>query len=429
MRNIKNKMILIVLMFFTFLSTSFAYEEMNLNPYQQQTYTNMLTSNAQTFNQISLQKENTIQPPVLYNKNQYVNRYSENIFVNPPIDYNPKINMVKRHQRLTNPNHTYGQVYNDGSEDSYFLENAYISLSYINATAANEDGISSEIEDDNLPGNWSEYQNSFGKATGFSVSVGSDVAKNMRAELSYISLSGFEYSDYASQYRCNDLGDCEEEQFPKLEGGEIETNAFMLNFYYSLKNLTGNFLDGMIAPYVGVGFGFGKNKISDYVLYDGFGYLYDINGTIVRDYNDLIDSVTGAYICNPTTNLCGVEEFDGEIKYKGQTTQTFAWMYEIGLTVDFQNDFLLDVFYRYSNYGEIKTSGQTTAIYYTDNLYSGLDPINCQAQGGAIINAADDGTGGLCSIPGADSEGAYTDATEKGVVETQEIGIKLRYVF
>ena len=123
-----------------------------------------------------------------------------------------------------------------------------------------------------------------------------------------------------------------------VDGGAITANATMLNVYYNIDSYTGYLAGGSLRPYVGVGAGLSLNTIADYVVSDNHYYVE------VEDIAPLPDGV-----------LTGVSDI---IAYhNGGTNEQLAFMVEGGITTDLGGGIKFDLFARYTNLGNVKTSG------------------------------------------------------------------------
>lgn len=329
--------------------------------------------------------------------------------------------VINNTQRMSNPIPGYGEVqnpYTDSSKSGF-----YIGLGYINAKDSGN-GFVSDIQDDFIPGNWKSSGNNLGKGSGFSLSIGTQTSGNTRSELSYNSYSGLEYADFAQGgttiTQDADGQDVETfKEFQRDSGGGVNVDAFMFSSYYSLENMLGNFLNGMIKPYAGFGFGLGFVKVDDYTLKD--------------DYVTVIDSSDGSsnpecFAANGSVIDCSDVYENGTVQYQGNSSNNFSWNYEIGLSFDAGDNVLLDVFYRKSMYGDISTGGSATSTY---DLSWEFEVGAYEAQFGPCpgnVIQLEDGGPQYCSIDMGTST-TTESATESADIELEEIGIKLRTFF
>ncbi|MCT4552341.1 MAG: hypothetical protein N4A44_01605 [Alphaproteobacteria bacterium] len=329
--------------------------------------------------------------------------------------------VINNTQRMSNPIPGYGEVqnpYTDSSKSGF-----YLGLGYMNAKDKG-DGFVSDTEDAFIPGNWSKDGNNLGKGTGFSISIGTQTSGNTRSELSYNSYSGLEYADFAKGGTGTKLdADSNEveylKEYQKESGGGVNVDAFMFNTYYSLENMLGNFLNGMIKPYAGFGFGLGFVKVDDYTLKDT--YVTTVSSTVDGQNPE-------CFAANGSVIDCTDVYENGTVKYQGDSSNNFSWNYEVGLSFDAGDNVLLDVFYRKSMYGEISTGGSVTSSY---DLSWEFEVGAYEAQFGPCpgnVIQLEDGGPQYCSI-NMDKSNVTESATESADIELEEIGIKLRTFF
>ena len=168
------------------------------------------------------------------------------------------------------------------------------------------------------------------------VSVGSALNNDIRVDFSYTRYSGLSYPDHV--YTAEYTGAATVQT--AVEGGAITANTTMLNIYYNLDSYTGYLAGGSLRPYIGVGVGLSLNTIADYVVYDDTYY------TIIEDLNTTV-GVAG--------RLTGVSDIYAY--HNGGTNEQLAFMVEGGITTDLGGGIKMDLFARYANLGNVKTSG------------------------------------------------------------------------
>lgn len=168
------------------------------------------------------------------------------------------------------------------------------------------------------------------------VSVGSSLNNDIRVDFSYTRYSGLSYPDHV--YTAEYTGDATVQT--AVEGGAITANTTMLNIYYNLDSYTGYLAGGSLRPYIGAGVGLSLNTIADYVVYDDTYY------TIVEDLNTTVGKA-GV--------LTGVSDIYAY--HNGGTNEQLAFMVEGGITTDLGGGIKFDLFARYTNLGNVKTSG------------------------------------------------------------------------
>ena len=168
------------------------------------------------------------------------------------------------------------------------------------------------------------------------VSVGSSLNNDIRVDFSYTRYSGLSYPDHV--YTAEYTGAATVQT--AVEGGAITANTTMLNIYYNLDSYTGYLAGGSLRPYIGAGVGLSLNTIADYVVYDDTYY------TIVEDLNTTVGKA-GV--------LTGVSDIYAY--HNGGTEEQLAFMVEGGITTDLGGGIKFDLFARYTNLGNVKTSG------------------------------------------------------------------------
>lgn len=217
------------------------------------------------------------------------------------------------------------------------------------------------------------------------LSVGAAINNDVRVDFSYLRYSGLSYpgtvqsSDGAGGYVT-----------ATVEGGAITSNTTMLNIYYNIDSFTGYLAGGMLRPYVGVGVGISLNTIADYVVYDN---------TFYAEVDD-----PARY---PAGTLTGVS--DVYAYHNGGTQEQLAVMLEGGVTTELDGGLKLDLFVRYANLGDVKTSG-SIVVSQTEWLSTGgIDPYEEPAPYDSVFH--------------------YTNWYESGRLGIVDVGARLRLQF
>ena len=223
------------------------------------------------------------------------------------------------------------------------------------------------------------------------VSVGSALNNDIRVDFSYTRYSGLSYPDHV--YTAEYTGAATVQT--AVEGGAITANTTMLNIYYNLDSYTGYLAGGSLRPYIGVGVGLSLNTIADYVVYDDTYY------TIIED----LSTTTG--IAGRLTGVSDIYAY-----HNGGTNEQLAFMVEGGITTDLGGGIKLDLFARYANLGNVKTSGSII-----------LSQIEWLSTGTGL----DDGSGEVQAD--YDSVFHYTNWYESGRLSLIDVGARLRLQF
>ncbi len=214
------------------------------------------------------------------------------------------------------------------------------------------------------------------------ISVGASINNDLRIDFSYLRYSGIAYP---SMVKSSDgIGGYVD---AVVDGGAITSNVTMLNLYYNIDAYTGYLAGGMLRPYVGVGAGISLNTIADYVVYDG------------TFYSEMEPSVAGP------GDLTGIS--DVYAYHNGGTSEQLAFMVEGGLTTEMDGGIKIDFFVRYTNLGQVRTSG---SIILSQTEWLG------------------DGAGNEYPAD-YDSTYHYTNWYESGRLGTIDIGARLRLQF
>lgn len=214
------------------------------------------------------------------------------------------------------------------------------------------------------------------------LSLGAAINNDIRVDFSYMRYSGISYPSNVQS--SNGLGGYVS---ASVDGGAITANATMLNVYYNIDSYTGYLAGGSLRPYVGIGAGISLNTIADYVVYDS------------TFYSEMDPAYAGA------GDLTGIS--DVYAYHNGGTSEQFAFMLEGGLTTELEGGIKLDFFVRYSNLGQVKTSG---SIIVSQTEWLG------------------DGAGGEYAAP-YDSVFHYTNWYESGRLGLVDVGARLRLQF
>ena len=200
---------------------------------------------------------------------------------------------------------------------------------------------------DTPPGTFQQANFQADHVTPLQFSIGKAVTSNLRVDASYTRYGAVSVLDHAA---FSALGN----NFTS-GGGDVSSDAMMLNFYYSLDRLTGRFLYDRLSLYVGAGAGMARNEIADY-------YISDMTRT------------PGPGSWGPgTTPPAGtlIAENGPLTQHPGATTRDFAYMFEGGVTLDLDRGMELDFFMRWANLGRVQTSGTITTVIQ-DTVATGL---------------------------------------------------------
>ena len=217
------------------------------------------------------------------------------------------------------------------------------------------------------------------------ISVGAAINNDVRIDFSYLRYSGL---SYPKTVRTSDgAGGLVEAQ---VDGGAITTNTTMLNVYYNVDSYTGYLAGGSLRPSVGVGVGISLNTIADYVVYDSTFY-----SVLDPQYAE-------------AGQLTGVSDITAY--HNGGTVEQLAFMLEGGVTTELQGGLKLDMFLRYSNLGNIKTSGSII-----------MSQIEWLGDGSGAVD-------GEYQAP-YDSVYHYTNWYESGRLGMVDLGVRLRLQF
>lgn len=346
-------------------------------------------------------------------------------------------------------------AYNEKQGSKDFGTEYYIALGY-GMNQFEGSGLTSPLLD-----SMSNINYPLGDGKSFSIGFGAMANRQFKTEVEYSRLSGLEYGPdlTATDQICpypEDIDPTNGQFFsdcnnPLLveNGGKISSNNFSVNFYLSMSDLFGRFLGGMITPYVGGGIGIAFNSIDDYTVYDANGYAeapfagqkYSdvIPGNIVTcvaedpycdDYNSRADR--GTY-------SAGFWDYDGTLNHFGATTNSISWNVEIGLSFTLNKKTMLDVYAKRNSYGTVKSKDEVTAFYENVDIVksiiktdSGLTYRTCSDQAlelGYVYKDIPGGEGWCESLPFLTPTTIISDASEKGKIENNEVGLKLRLLF
>jgi len=146
--------------------------------------------------------------------------------------------------------------------------------------------------------------------------VGMSISDNLRIDASWMNYSGISMLGSAQQF-----------------GGNISSEAIMLNVYHNLDSYTGRIINGIFRPYIGIGAGVGFNTIADWI-YNTSIYQAGMSGS-------------------STTSLAGALEF--------------------GLTAESDKGLMLDFFVRWTNLGRVSATGWMWADDLANNLEYNTD--------------------------------------------------------
>ena len=330
--------------------------------------------------------------------------------------------------RVTNGIPGYGKTqdpYSKGDEKGFYL------FAGFGTGSDSGGGITSEIQNGLVAGAY--VGSPLGKTTAFSIGAGTYLSGSMRIEAGYSSYSGLKYPSKAME-QPEDPEDEEsyEISYDVLGGGGITSNYIGLSFYYSMKDIVGDFLGGLFEPYVGGSMGLSFNTIESYKLDLGDGYASDDACLITYDdYSAVVDSG------NEMSTLYCSGYGGGSVEYVGATTIGFAMGFEAGLTMNLQENVSLDFFYRNNRLGEISTSGNVFKAedQYEVYIYNPTDggtwndsimAMGCDYDDGDTL--IDEGLN-LCYVYSGVNNESFTERKESGTLNIWEFGIKIRALF
>ena len=359
--------------------------------------------------------------------NQYIsqNQNHQQVNQNSSVPYNyygfPKMGM--NGVRMTNKLPGYGKMQND-YQVSDSEKGFYILLSYLMGTDKGK-GITSEVQNPDMPGNW--IGRPLGKTSAFSLGAGTFLSGTLRVEFAYSAYSGLKYYNKAVET----YGNPDEEDDPgpidyKVSESEgISSNNISVSFYYSLKDVIGDFLGGMFMPYVGGGVGMAYNKLGSYTL--------EFPGNI-KDFPDSCrgdDKNPKPY--DPSdpndSKICGEVMSDGTARYIGSITPAFSIGLEAGVTMQIQEKIAIDFFYKNNKLGAISTSGEAATVQPAYDVHLSDDPTAGHVPSGYEFyeSVSDDVTAFYYYKD--DVTKLKKSRKESGDINTWEMGIKLRAYF
>ncbi len=353
------------------------------------------------------------------NNQGYVNYYQQPV-INKNL-YN-NLNGFKTPNRYVLPN-SY-QTNNSNQTNYGYGTEYYLSIGYGMGSFDGEGMINPNNESYPPVNNVAQ---SLGDPNSLSIGMGVMANRKFRAEISYISLSGLSYGDKAVAYNqlCGiptpgsglipDIS-CTEE-LEAYGGGSIETSALMLNFYVPMTDLIDDFFGDFIVPYIGGGFGVSYNTIDDFETYQPYG---DMN------LPEIITDSSGNSLENP-----GNIQYNGVIKHFGTTTTGAAWNVELGASVELSKRTMLDVYYKLSSFGTVKTKTETFSSYEDVGITT-PDETNLDTNGNPSCPDAYfyEPASGWCETELITDIEEFKDGNEeKGSISTTEIGAKLRMLF
>ncbi|MDR2934213.1 MAG: hypothetical protein LBU68_02940 [Rickettsiales bacterium] len=270
--------------------------------------------------------------------------------------------------RVTNGLPGYGRTQNP--YESTNSEKGFYILAGFSMGSDGGSGITSEaLSDDGTPGNL--IGRGLGDTTAFTIGGGTNLSGSLRLEFTYSTYSGLDYYDRAIEA----VGDPDYESDPEyleapvsysvLEKSGISSDNFSLGFYYSLKEVVGDFLGGMFVPYIGGSMGLSYNTLGSYTIEMAGGAEDGLTPSTCWSGED---AITGQYLIDETPAgtepypICGIQAGYGEATYVGTTTPGFSFGLEAGLTMQIQENIALDFYYKNNTLGSISTSGVVTTI-------------------------------------------------------------------
>ena len=212
--------------------------------------------------------------------------------------------------------------------------------------------------------------------------------------------------------------DCSKSDF-WISGGKISSRAVTAGVYLQLDEYLKNFVDDNLHPYVGVAIGVSQNTIEDYEIGEPIGYG---EPPIMIDPDD--------------PRSYGFYDYEGTIKHFGLTTRGSFWSVEAGVGFNLSPKTTLDVYYRRTSWGVVRSSDDiVTAYNRMDIMFPEMD-----AGGMFVLDEYDeprclvesfyymDDTG-WCEADGGFVVGHESGAAETAELSTTEIGFKLRFAF
>lgn len=286
--------------------------------------------------------------------------------------------------------------------------------------------------------------NSLGDANDLSIGFGVMSNRSFKAEITYNSLSGLKYGDYATATNqwCSDefaddgsfYYDCSKQLY--VDGGKISSFGFNLNMYFTIEDfIGGKILDGLITPYIGGGIGIAFNTIDNYITYDDIG-----NGEAPLNSSGepYISSNGAPYTeeeCLNATDCVdnfGYYDYDGTITHYGATSNNVSWNIEAGLSFALDSKTLIDVYYKHNYYGKVKSKNEVYSSYNSVNILDPIDDVNggktCTENALHAKYTYNESTG-WCESEPYSTEATVYNAGESGTIENNTMGVKLRLIF
>ena len=227
------------------------------------------------------------------------------------------------------------QYYQPSDFDRLADSGLYVGLSAgysVNVSGSILSDYMNEDKGEFVPGAFQEANFDTDTVIPLQLSVGASINNDFRVDFSYLRYSGIAYPSMVKS--ADGVGGYVD---ATVDGGAITSNVTMLNIYYNIDAYTGYLAGGMLRPYIGVGAGISLNTISDYVVYDD------------TFYSEMDPSVAGPGI------LTGIS--DVYAYHNGGTSEQLAFMFEGGLTTEMDGGIKIDFFVRYTNLGQVRTSG------------------------------------------------------------------------
>jgi len=259
-----------------------------------------------------------------------------------------------------------------------------------------------------------------GNGSTASFAFGVEGKSGLRASVEFSALSGMRYGKEGGLVSFDQvIIEAEEDEdgfffigdedllFPS--GGHMTSQALMLNIHYPLPEIFEEIFGDEIVPYVGGGVGVAFNRISDYSVWDEFGYAEEPFGSI--------DGEEGFY------------EYDVLHTHLGATTRAMAWNLEAGIGVKLTPKTSLDFYYRRSNYGNIQSAG---LVMVEGDVYAILYPEGEDSFGNPICDDGFSFNGdlGFCEAFDGTFERFIDDfPPESGRIINNELGVRLRVRF
>lgn len=342
------------------------------------------------------------------------------------------------------------------NQDGIFADGGLFVLGSF-TTGKTTKGVNSDNYDSSFfNGIGSNAHEDMGDPTGVTLGFGRTMSSDLNLEMFYTKHTGMKYGDYVQtmesyQPSMDDSPDCYDEDgtyicplettvsdnYEVVSGGKITSDFFGLGFQYKLDHMLGTLLGGMLKPYVGFQVGLSMNTIDDYKIEDPDGYS---DGEIMFEEpeTDDEDPIPNSSCVTSSTSddPCVQSDYtNGEVTFIGKTNRGIGYALEAGFTITLENNMEIDLFYKHSILGKVKTNGTVLSSYYvTDTSFFNDENGSgtaCKEAGYDGYEAYPDGTGGFCTYIGDPTlvESETKRNVESGDININEFGIKIKYMF